>query len=177
MNPKLEAKYLHLEQTRNRLLDELESLDEAQRNTCPAEGKWSINQHVAHLVIAEEVTLGGIRYKLQRQDELRESTFSQSLKALLLRLALKSGRKYKAPPQVATVPDTAELAMLRQQWDKVRFELEDELSDLPEHLLGKSIFKHPRVGYLTIGQALTFLQDHFDHHVAILQRLKAEHIK
>ncbi|MFD1188455.1 DinB family protein [Pontibacter rugosus] len=174
MDAKLESKYLRLEQTRNLLLDELESLDDAQLNSMPAAGKWSLNQHVAHLVIVDDAALGGIRYKLQQQDKLRDSTFAQAVKAFLLKVALKSGKKYKAPAAVATVPDTAHLPALRQNWDKVRFQLEDELTSMPHHLLDKGIFKHPRVGYLNINQTLSFLQDHFDHHVQIMQRIKSE---
>ncbi|GHA61303.1 DinB family protein [Pontibacter akesuensis] len=174
MNPKLEDKYLRLEQTRNRLLDELESLDETQLNAAPAEEKWSINQHVAHLTLVDKATLGNILYKLQHQDQLQDSSLKQAVKALLLRVALKSGKKYRAPVQVANVPATSQLPELRQEWDTVRFQLEDELTAMPRHVMGKGLFKHPRVGYLTIGQTLTFLQDHFDHHYLIIQSLKSE---
>jgi hypothetical protein len=177
MNPKLEAKYLRLEELRNRLLDELAGLDDNQLNASPAPGKWSVNQHVAHLVVVEERALDNIRYKLQRQEELQDISMAQEAKALLLKLALHSGRKFKAPPLVASVPETCHLPELRQQWDKVRFELEDELTGFPPQLLEKGVFKHPITGYLTIGQTLTFLQDHFIHHKRILQAQKEVLVK
>ncbi|ARS35361.1 DinB family protein [Pontibacter actiniarum] len=169
MNPQLENKYLRLEASRNRLLDELEALDEQQLNTAPAEGKWSINQHVAHLVLVDEQTLSYIQHKLQQQDTLEPSTFSCAVKAFILKLALISGRKYKAPAPVATVPDYAQLQHLRQQWDAVRFNLEDVLTELPPNLVDKCLFKHPYVGPLNMLQTLSFLQDHFDHHQRAMQ--------
>ncbi|MCX2739119.1 DinB family protein [Pontibacter anaerobius] len=172
MNPKLEDKYLHLEESRNRLLDELAGLDDAQLNTATSAGKWSINQHVAHLVLVEERALDNIRYKLSRQEELQNVGLNQIVRAFLMKLALQSGRKYKAPAVVAAVPNTCHLPALRQQWDKARFELEDELTGFPNQLLEKGIFKHPMVGYLTISQTLTFLQDHFIHHKRIMQAQK-----
>ncbi|WP_266205805.1 DinB family protein [Pontibacter kalidii] len=172
MNPKLESQYLRLEESRNRLLDELAGLDGNQLNTAPAPGKWSINQHVAHLVLVEERALDNIRYKLQRQEELQDISLAQEAKALMLKLALYSGRKFKAPAIVASVPEACHLPELRQQWDQARFELEDELTAFPQQLLEKGIFKHPITGYLTIGQTLSFLQDHFIHHKRIMQAQK-----
>ncbi|PRY12295.1 DinB family protein [Pontibacter ummariensis] len=172
MNPKLEEKYLRLEKCRNMLLDELEGLDDALLNSPPAEGKWSINQTMAHLVLVERRMLDYVQYKLKQQEAFPEASFSQGLKSLLLKLALQSGKKFKAPDVVATVPDNIALATLRQEWDEVRFRLEDLLTELPVHLLNKCLFKHPVAGPLTMFQTLTFVQDHFNHHLRQIQQQK-----
>lgn len=172
MNLKLEAKYLRLEKTRNLLLDELEGLDENLLNTQILEGKWSINQHIAHLILVDRVTMGYVQHKLKKKEDLTPSSLSNHIKSFLLKLALQSGRKYKAPAPVATVPDTAILSDLRKEWDDVRFTLEDVLTETPDDLLDKCLFKHPFAGPLTLPQTLTFLQDHFDHHLRIIQQLK-----
>lgn len=177
MNPKLEIKYLNLEKSRNRLLDELEGLDDELLNICPAEGKWSINQIVYHLMEVEKLTTGYINNKLQNQESLVSSSISNGLKSLLLKLALRSGRKFTAPAVVATVPDSAMLVKLRQQWDHTRFKLEDVLNEVPAHLLGKCLFKHPYAGPLTISQTLDFLQDHFTHHESQIRQLKKNLVK
>lgn len=177
MNLKLEAKYLRLEQSRNRLLDELEVLDENLLNTPAAEGKWSILQHIAHLLLIDKVTMSYVQHKLAQQDELLTASFSNALKSLLLKLALQSGKKYKAPPMVSNVPEHASLPALRQEWDDIRFKLEDVLTDIPNELLNKCLFKHPNAGPLTISQTLTFLQDHFDHHLRSIQQLKQQLVK
>lgn len=172
MNLKLEPKYLRLENSRNRLLDELEGLDDVLLNTPAPGGKWSLNQHVAHLILVDKVTMGYVHHKLKKKEELLSSSFSNIFKSFLLKLALQSGRKFKAPAPVATVPDTASLSALRKEWDDVRFNVEDVLTDTPDELLDKCLFKHPVAGPLTLPQTLTFLQDHFDHHLRIIQQLK-----
>lgn len=174
MNLKLEAKYLRLEKSRNLLLDELEGLDESLLNTPAPGGKWSINQHIAHLILVDKVTMGYVQHKLKKKEELPSSSFSNYFKSLLLKLALQSGRKFKAPAPVATVPDTALLSDLRKEWDDVRFTLEDVLTETPDELLDKCLFKHPFAGPLTLPQTLTFLQDHFDHHLRTMQLLKQQ---
>lgn len=174
MNLKLEAKYLRLEQSRNRLLDELEGLDEDLLNTPAAVGKWSILQHIAHLLLVDKVMMQYVQHKLAQQDKLRSAALSHSIRSLLLKLALQSGKRYKAPPMVATVPDYAALAALRQEWDDIRFMLEDVLTDIPPQHLDKCLFRHPYAGPLTISQALTFLQDHFNHHHRAISLLKRQ---
>lgn len=177
MNLKLEAKYLRLEQSRNRLLDELEGLDENLLNTPAAGGKWSIIQHIAHLLLVDKATMGYMQHKILLQDALPTSSFSHSFKSLLLKLVLQSGKKYKAPPSVATVPEHAKLPELRQEWDDIRFKLEDVLTDIPPQLLDKCLFRHPYAGPLSISQTLTFLQDHFDHHLRAIYRLKKQLVR
>ena len=172
MNPKLEMKYLSLEKSRNRLLDELEGLDDELLNLPPAAGKWSINQIIYHLIEVEKVTTGYVNNKLQKQENLGASSFSNSFKSMLLKLALRSGRKYKAPAVVANVPETGMLHKLRQQWDDTRFKLEDVLNEITPQHMDKCLFKHPFVGPLSINQTLAFLQDHFEHHERQIQQLK-----
>lgn len=170
MIPKLENKYLRLEQTRNRLLDELEVLTDEQLNTTSPEGKWSLNQHVAHLILVDELTLRSIQHKLKQPDTLTSAGLTQAFKGLLLKLALLSGQKYKAPAPVADVPDHAYLQDLRHKWNNARFALEDTLTELNHNQIDKCLFEHPRVGPLSVSQTLVFLQDHFDHHQRIMQQ-------
>ncbi len=172
MNPKLEIKYLRLEQTRNRLLDELESIDDALLNTSITQGKWSVNQIIAHLITVEELTIGYIRNKISKGNELPQTSLSNTLKSMLLKIVLKSGVKIKGPDAVTSVPATSQIKALRQRWDTTRFQLEDLLTEIPPHLLEKCLFKHPYVGPLSIVQTLNFLQDHYDHHLRQINRLK-----
>ncbi|RAU83459.1 DinB family protein [Pontibacter arcticus] len=166
MNPRLEAKYLQLEKSRNRLLDKLEVYDEAILTAQPTEGKWSVMEIIAHLIQVDELTLSYIQHKVKKENELKAASFSSELYTILLKLALKSGMKFKAPSSIATLASYGEdLQTLRQKWNEVRYQLEDMLTDLPAQVLDKAIFRHPRVGMLTINQTLTFLQDHFDHHM------------
>ena len=174
MNPKLEAKYLYLEKSRNKLLKDLQDLDEATLNTSPAEGKWSIGQIVAHLVQVEQLTMGYIQRKLQKEEELQHVNVKNAVKAMLLKVALNSGMKFKAPQVAAEVPDEVDLNAVRLQWDETRYKLEDLLTELPPALLDKCLFRHPYAGMLSITQTLTFLQDHFNHHLQQINHLKQQ---
>lgn len=177
MDPKLEVKYLFLEKSRNRLLDELEGFEDIQLNVLPAKDKWSINQVVAHLILVEQVTTGYIQHKIRNNETLATSQFKNITNCILLKLALKSGMKFKAPQAVASVPDTASLPVLRLQWDSIRYELEDVLTGLPPHMMDKFLFRHPYSGPLTVSQTLSFLQDHFDHHLQQIRQLKQQFLK
>ncbi|MCC9137772.1 DinB family protein [Pontibacter silvestris] len=172
MNPKLEIKYLKLEKSRNRLFDELDGLEGEMLNTPPAEGKWSINQIIAHLMLVEKLSVDYIQHKIEKKQPLPLSSFSNSCKSLLMKAVLQSGIKFKAPESVASVPATATLSSLRNQWDEERFRLEDVLTDLPHNLFDKCLFKHPYAGPLSITQTLIFFQDHFNHHLRQIQHQK-----
>lgn len=177
MNPKLEVKYLFLEKSRNILLDELEGFEDGQLNVLPATDKWSINQVVAHMILVEQVTTAYIQNKIKKEETLVSSTFMNLSKNIILKLALRSGMKFKAPQVVASVPEKASLSSLRLQWDTVRYELEDVLTELPSDLTNKYLFRHPYSGPLTVSQTLSFLQDHFDHHLQQIRQLKKQLIR
>ncbi|MFD2512645.1 DinB family protein [Pontibacter locisalis] len=177
MEPRLELKYLRLEKSRNRLLDELEGFDDELLNMPAADGKWSINQIICHLIHVDSATASSIQYRITNQATLVPSTFKNSFKSALLKVALKSGKKFKAPDVVANVPESSSFSKLRHQWDEVRFKLEDVLTDIPESLMDKCLFKHPYVGPLNVSQTLSFLQDHFDHHLPQIHKLKVKLVK
>ncbi|WP_439882411.1 DinB family protein [Pontibacter sp. MBLB2868] len=177
MDPKLEMKYLRLEKSRNRLLDELEGLDDELLNLTSADGKWTINQTICHLIQVDQLTTSYVKNKVAKRENLHPSSISNGFKSLLLKLALKSGKKYKAPEAVAQVPATSSFDKLRKQWDEVRFTMEDVLTEIPEDLLDKCLFKHPYVGPLSISQTLSFLQDHFDHHLRQIHQLKLKLVR
>ena len=177
MNPKLEAQYLKLEETRNQLLDELEGLDESLLNLPPAEGKWSVNQIIAHLIQVEQLTNSSVQRKVQQQDSLETSSVRHAFRSLLVKLVLNSGVKIKAPAAVANVPERATLAALRTQWDASRYNLEDTLTEIPQELMSKCLFRHPYAGPLSITQAMTFLQDHFNHHARQITQLRQHLIR
>lgn len=174
MNPKLESKYLFLEKSRSKLLNSLKDIDESLLNTTPAEGKWSVGQIVAHLIQVEQLTIGYIQKKLAEENELQNSSLKHMVSSVLLRLALNSGMKFKAPKVAATVPDTVTLNSLHAQWDETRYKLEDLLTELPPQMLDKCLFRHPYAGMLSIAQTLTFMQDHFNHHLAQINHLKQQ---
>ena len=177
MNPKLEVKYLYLEKSRNKLLNDLESIDDTLLNTCPAEGKWSVGQIAAHLLQVEQLTISYIQRKISKEEELQPSSVRNMVSSVVLKVALNSGIKFKAPQVAATVPAIVDLDKVRTQWDETRYKLEDLLTELPPAMLDKCLFRHPYAGMLNASQTLTFIQDHFNHHLHQINHLKQQLIK
>lgn len=174
MNPKLEVKYLYLEKSRNKLFKDLQDIDDTVLNTPPAEGKWSIGQIMAHLLQVEQATIAYVQRKIEQQESLHTSSLKNSINALLLKMALNSGMKFKAPAVVANVPEEVSLEQLHLQWDNTRYQLEDLLTEMPPALLDKCLFRHPYAGMMSIGQTLTFIQDHFNHHLQQIQHIRQQ---
>jgi hypothetical protein len=174
MNPKLEVKYLYLEKSRNKLLNDLQGIDDTLLNTCPAEGKWSIGQIAAHLLQVEQLTIGYIQNKLSKEEELHTTSIKNMVSSVILKVALNSGMKFKAPKVAASVPDVVSLDKVRTQWDETRYKLEDLLTEIPPAMLDKCLFRHPYAGMLNASQTLTFLQDHFNHHLHQINHLKQQ---
>ena len=75
-------------------------------------------------------------------------------------------------PATQPAPDTlAPLPTLRAEWQHVRRELEQVLHEFPGSQLRHTVFRHPRAGWLTVGQTVTSLLDHTLHHQQQLGRI------
>ncbi|QKG52977.1 DinB family protein [Hymenobacter sp. BRD67] len=73
-----------------------------------------------------------------------------------------------APPAPATI---APLPELRAEWAGVRRQLEQVLHEFPGTKLNHTVFRHPRAGWLTIGQTVASVLDHTLHHQQQLNRI------
>ncbi|WP_400191274.1 DinB family protein [Hymenobacter sp. B81] len=184
MNHRLHLRFEQLESATEQLLRAAEALG-SRAHEAPAPGQWSAAHVVHHLAASEDAIGQYLRHKLQQEtSELRRSNWKASLRAALLRLALRlPGFKFKAPARVAdlTPADAAELpslAELRLGWARTRRQLEQLLNEFPGQLAGRAIFRHPRAGMLTIQQTLDFMLDHVLHHRQQLTRIaKSLHTK
>ncbi len=140
------------------------------------DGGWSGVQVVRHLCGAEN----SIAALLEKQSAKSASTlpttglknwFRSRLMSWLLR---RPDRRFVVPtrleqPVVETVPVEA----LRHEWATVRQRLGRVLAAFPPTHTGRAVFKHPRAGWLTLGQTLRFLLDHVQHHQQQVGRLAA----
>ncbi|GAB2952670.1 hypothetical protein GCM10027048_17330 [Hymenobacter coalescens] len=176
MNHRLHLRFEQLERATEQLLNAAESLGE-RAYTAPAPGQWSA-AHVVHHLVTSEAGIGQyVQHKLLEQDQLAQGDFAMKLRATLLRVLLRlPGFKFKAPSRLAdlTPADAAQLpplAEMRRQWASARRQLEQLLNEYPSRLTHRAIFKHPRVGMLTIGQTLDFMLDHVLHHRQQLTRI------
>ena len=145
-------------------------------HTAPVPGQWAAAQVIHHLLTTEKRIVGALRKNLAASpDTLRLATFKSKVRGLLLRLALRvPGLKFQVPPLLSPppAPETiASLAELRREWQGIRRELEQVLHEFPGTKLNHTVFRHPRAGWLTVGQTVTSILDHTLHHQQQLNRI------
>jgi hypothetical protein len=142
----------------------------------PVPGQWAAAQVIHHLLTAEQRIVQALQHALATHpDSWRLSTLKHRLRSTLLRVALRlPGLKFKVPPTLPPppAPDTiAPLPALREQWSGIRRQLEQILNEFPGNKLSHTVFRHPRAGWLTVGQTVTSILDHTLHHQQQLNRI------
>ena len=166
----LQKQYLILEDKRKKLYDLLEELDEKQLNSRPAEDKWSITQIIFHLVKAEQLSVISINKEI-RNTEYRKAGISALVRSSLLKYALMSPLKFKAPAILGNMPAEYDIEELKTKWVTVRNKLNSALGEVDKELGKKYLFTHPYAGKLNIYQTMDFLLQHFNHHNRQIVRL------
>jgi uncharacterized damage-inducible protein DinB len=163
-----------LERLRSELLARLAAFDSAALNRKPAAGGWSTVQVLAHVILAERLSLEYLQKKIQRPESIPRSGVISALKSGALAVFLRLPFKVSAPVRSADVPDTAELSDLEREWDEVRNGLRTFVGDLPAELAGRAIYRHPVAGRLSLEQTLRFLIEHLSRHTRQIDRLLAD---
>ncbi len=153
-----------LEQMRVLILQEIDAGSTDQRNRRPAPGTWSALQVLDHVISSEEMTLSYIRKKTQNPSAVTGAGLGSAIRSLLLKIALRSRLKFKAPPRAATFPETQDLELLRSRWTAAREQWRAFIESCPEDLARMAIFRHPIAGRINLEQTLAFMQDHLGHH-------------
>jgi hypothetical protein len=88
-----------------------------------------------------------------------------------LLLALYLPLKFKAPKStIDHLPEYIALDELQTRWNKSRAAWNSFLKEMPENLLDKAVFKHPRAGRIGWGHTFKFFQVHFDRHLKQIAR-------
>lgn len=172
MNAKLQYWYNQLEHDRIKLLAELSEVGK-EKLDCQSDAKhWSINQILIHLLTAEQLTLRYLKNKSLGIDELTNAGPMESVKMLLLKISQRIPfMKYKAPKVViANTPDIMPLSDLTTSWILSRLNLKKFLETVEDKNLRKLIYKHPVAGRFDVVQCLTFLREHFHHHLPQIKR-------
>lgn len=164
MDSKLHELFERLEKQRINLLLQLESYPNEQLNLPAANNKWSVNQIIEHLILAEEISIKSIQAKVLTAKHFESTGLHTAVRKLLLRIFLRSPLKFTAPALVSNPHSTTEIADLKTKWDTVRIQLKELLEWLPEHVLTKCIYKHPVAGKMSIYGGLDFMYEHVRRH-------------
>ena len=142
----------------------------------PVPGEWAAAQVIHHLLTAEKTIAYSLRKTLTGDPSTwRLSDYRTRIRALLLRLGLRlPGFRFKVPPALQPPPPPEAIPTmpeLRAKWAAIRRDLEQVLHEFPGNKLSHTVFKHPRAGWLTVGQTVTSVLDHTLHHQQQLNRI------
>ena len=154
------------------LWQEMAGISEDRLNRKPADGGWSAMQTAWHLLLVEENSLRYVQKKLGFGDTFEKTGIKTAWRSFLLFAALYMPLKFKAPKAASGdhFPEGSSMKELRERWTDVRTSWTDFLSNLPEDLLDKAVYKHPRVGKIGWAQMMDFLHVHFDRHLLQIRK-------
>lgn len=145
------------------LLADVGRLDPVQVRFAPGPGRWSIAQVIEHLVLAEELTLRGLRSPRPAAD--RGLAVAATLRLALVKAVLRSRvLRVRTPARGLDPEGTATLDSLERRWAEAAAGLEGFLRDLPPARRAERLCRHAAAGWLTPGQMLDFLVLHLRHH-------------
>lgn len=154
-----------LEEDNKRIFNLISKLDNSQLTYTPESGRWSINQILVHLLVAERLSLAYMKKKSLGIETLENSGLRENFKSMLLTISQRIPLKYKAPETVKEqTPDIMTKDELITQFDEQLQSLRSFLETIEEKNIRKKIYKHPRVGMLNPMQGVHFFLEHRRHH-------------
>jgi hypothetical protein len=140
----------------------------------PMPGSWSVAQAANHIFLSEQFSLSYLKKKLSYPDTLTPFQLKSWGSVLILKLALITSYKAKAPKIINMWDQQPILSPgeLDVKWNLLRTELfafiEKHQPAFGSHL----VYKHPFAGRLTMYQMLMFLNDHMAHHIRQIKTIQ-----
>ena len=161
-----------IEESRERLLAELDALPRSVLEATPPSGGWSVLDIVEHLVLSEESVLADV----DRPDRLRPKR--RSLRSRLGFAAvigvLSSPLKVRVPSSTMRPRGTRSYEELRAAWEERHRALRRHVIAVEEGRISGAVFEHPISGPLTTRQAVRMLQIHLERHTRQIHRILGE---
>jgi hypothetical protein len=171
VNLKLQELFLEIETQRHSLLLPLKDLSSEKLNH-HAPGKWSINQIIAHLITAENLSLRYLNKKILGIETVRNTGIAEELKMILLIISQRLPLKFKAPKMMLNQTlEEADINKLIDDWNKTRSDLKTLLDRIEDHHIKRKIYRHVVVGMLNIQHTLKFIGEHVGHHTPQIKKL------
>lgn len=172
MNTYFLPTFNELERQRIDILNRVKDLSEEKLNYAPP-GKWSINQILTHILVAEQLSVMYMKKKSLGSGQLQNSGLSAACRIIVLQASQRiPAIKFKAPKVVVDhTPPAFPLNELAVQWETHRQKLKAFLESIDEKNKRKLIYKHPVAGMLDARQAVVFFREHIIHHWPQIKRL------
>jgi hypothetical protein len=174
MHPKFNRRFTQLEHVFAAYEAEIKNLSDELANQPPPNGGWSIAQVIFHIASAEKGIIQYLQKKLQNPTESKPAGLKSYYRATLLRYALRSKRKFRAPKALEQPQGTYSLSDLMNQWQLSRTELKNIFTSVNAADVNRQLFKHPVVGKISLKQTLGFMTDHAQRHLEQIKNIKAQ---
>jgi DinB superfamily len=172
MNSSFQKKFAEIEKTKARLFDMIEGLSEAEIDKKPAENEWSISQVIQHLTGSESLSNGYITKKMTDYQDVNPYWLKSKIAYYKLVYAFDfTKQKFKSPAFI-DLDENKTKATLLKDWSDSRALLAEILGKVPEKYVHSSLFKHPRVGKMTLIDMMSFFNIHIHRHLTQIQKIK-----
>ena len=172
---KVQLEFQVLNNKLEKLFQKLSKYSNEDLNKKVVEDKWSINENIYHLILAEKGTEKYIRTKTSYPDTLLGVNILSRIKSFILESFLKLGVSYKGPAIVTkNFPDYFDFKELKKDWINSRKSFLEYTQTLNDEILSKGIFRHAIIGRMDIYMTLHFFKFHFGHHKKIIHKLESK---
>jgi hypothetical protein len=172
MLPRIKEKFGGLTDKRNELLQRLSFLSPEVLSFKVGPDKWSVVEVIEHLVMAEEDLLH------QLSTNIPTSTLDPKSKTpdryQMVIKVMEQDIEVDVPDKRAEPRGRLTLDKLFGQWDTIRDRLPGYLAQINPENRNEMVYRHPFGGPLDVGEALHFIEVHFDNHMRHIDRILAQ---
>ena len=162
---KIQKEFDSLNNLLERMLNLAGNLSNEKLHQSPPDA-WSAAQIIYHLKESEKGTLAYLEKKIQSPSaEVPKGGLSSKIRSLMLSRALRNyDKKFSAPSVLSEMPAKPNFTEVKREYLETRKKMGLLLEKFDQDMLGRTYFKHPRAGRITILQTLDFLKDHLERH-------------
>ena len=160
-----------LENTREKLLNQLETLNEAQLAFKPNSETWNINEILEHTALAENGIWQAVRQGLaQEPDSSRREEVKMTDEEVYNRTASRNV-KANSPEVIKPVGKFPNTEAALAFFTKRRNTTIDYIKSMEDDLRNR-YWKHPFAGVMDLYQTILFIAGHSERHTAQITELK-----
>lgn len=147
----------------------LNGLGPANFQTEPPIGGWSYSEVYCHIFDSSLLSLMAMNNCIKGEGLEKPTAFI--VKVILFFGMLPPGRKYKAPPKMASRVKKIGIPAAQQFITDFELQLAQAYPKI-KNANPKIKTKHPVIGYLNTEQWLRFIEIHLNHHLKQLKRIE-----
>lgn len=171
MDKSLQVQFDKLEASKRRMLQQIAAWPAEQRMRKPSAEMWSATQVIDHIAKVEGGILQAVRGNMRAPHAIgREDRIGN----FIVRCVLRSPMRVKMPQEATGIvpADNIGTDAALAAWDAARAGWLKMLERAPAAVIHQGVFAHPRGGWMSLPDTVSFLRLHHDHHRAQLQRIK-----